>query len=393
MSSATFDQLQSQLSQQGAAAVFDRVADELTHEKKFHELFDVLLMRSRHELGLPAILTTSIDDLAEPLRTKVEEAYLAACRHVGKLLLDEGRLREAWMYLRPVGDKSLVADALAKVEPNDENMQDLIEIGLHEGVAPALGYELVLKNYGTCNAITTFEGAVAGRPRADQQAAAGLLLRHLHAELLANVRADIERQEGKPPQGNLLAELVGDRDWLFGENNYHTDTTHLAATVRFARLLEDQADLELAFDLTEYGRRLSKQFQFAGEEPFADVYPSHGLFFAAQLSRQVDEALAWFRKRAQEVDPEEHGTAAAEVYVALLARLERYDEAVGAAIELLPAGVRTSGFAPNLLELSRLAGNYGPLLEVCRQRGDLVSFTAGLIEERQKADGKRQKGA
>ncbi|MEX0676705.1 MAG: hypothetical protein WD063_06490 [Pirellulales bacterium] len=390
MSDSRFDELEKRLCHEGADAVFDKLAAELASEKKFHELFDALLMRSRHRLGLPMILTRSLDELEEPLRTQVEDAYLAACREVGTLLLGEGRLREAWMYLRPVGDKKLVADALAKIVPNDENVQDLIEIGLHEGVAPALGYELVLKNYGTCNAITTFEGAVLGRPKADQQIAAGLLLKHLHAELVANVRADIARQEGSEPKETTLRELVADRDWLFAENNYHTDTTHLAATVRFARLIEDPALVEVAYDLTEYGRRLSRQFQFAGEEPFVDVYPSHGLFFAAQLGRQVDLALEHFRTRAKMADVNEHGAGAAEVYVALLARLKRYGEAIHATIELIPAGTRTSGFAPNLLELSRLAGDYQPLMNVCRQRGDLVSFTAGLME-RQKAEGRRQK--
>ncbi len=77
------------------------------------------------------------------------------------------------------------------------------------------------------------------RPRADQQAAAALLLRHLHAELLANVRADIVRQSGSEPAETTLAALVADRDWLFADNNYHIDTTHLAATIRFARLLEE----------------------------------------------------------------------------------------------------------------------------------------------------------
>jgi hypothetical protein len=380
MSTNTFDELPAAISRQGVEAVFDRVTAQLAGEKKFHELFDVLLMRSRHKLGLPAILSTPLDELDEPLRTQVEEQYLAACRDVGKRLLDEGRLREAWMYLRPVGDKALVAAALERIEPSDENLQDLIEIGLHEGVAPALGYELVLKNYGTCNAITTFEGAVLGRPLADQQAAAALLLAHLHAELVANVRADIGRQEGREPAGTTLAGLVENRDWLFGENNYHTDTTHLAATVRFARLLEDPRQLELAYDLTEYGRRLSRQFQFAGEEPFVEVYPAHRLFFGAQLGRHVDEALAHFRQRAQEVDAAEYGGGAAEVYVALLARLGRLDEAMRATIELIPPGTRTSGFAPNLLELARRAGNFEPLLAVCRERGDLVGFTAGLVE-------------
>ncbi len=386
MSANRFDELENQLSGQGAEAVFDTLAAELKGEKKFHELFDALLMRSRHKLGLPMILATSLDELDEPLRTKVEDAYLAACREVGRLLLDEGQLREAWMYLRPVGDKTLVAEALEKIEPNDDNLQDLIEIGLHEGVAPALGYELVLKNYGTCNAITTFEGAVLARPKADQQAAAALLLKHLHAELVANVRADIARQEESEPKENTLLELVADRDWLLAENNYHTDTTHLAATVRFARLIEQEPLVELAHDLTEYGRRLSEQFQYPGEEPFVDVYPAHGLFFAAQLGRQVDEALDYFRTRAVEVDVEEYGAGVAEIYVALLTRLKRYGEAIRATIELIPPGARASGFAPNLLELSRLSGDYEPLMNVCRQRGDLVSFTAGLVE-RMKAEG------
>ncbi len=385
MTADAFDELDSRLSREGIDAVFARLASRLKDEKKYHELFDVLLMQSRSRLGLPAILTMPIDDLEEPLRSNVENAYLAACREVGTLLLADGKLREAWMYLRPVGDKQLVAAALAKIEPNDENVQDLIEIGLHEGVAPALGYSLVLQNYGTCNAITTFEGALAGRPRGDQQAGAALLLEHLHAELLTNVRADIERQEGKPPQETTLAALVADRDWLFAENNYHIDTTHLAATIRFARVLEDKAMLALALDLTEYGRRLSRQFQFAGEEPFAEVYPSHRLFFAAQLGQHVDEALSYFRERAGSVSVEEQGTAAAEVYVALLARLGRYDEAIEATIAGIPLGVRTSGFAPGLLELSRLAGSYERMMEVCRQRGDLVSYTAGLVERASKS--------
>ena len=64
--------------------------------------------------------------------------------------------------------------------------------------------------------------------------------------------------------------------------------------------------------------------------------------------------------------------------------MKRYLEAIDATIELVPQGARTSGFAPNLLELSRLAGNYEPLMNVCRTRGDLVAFTAGLLESRQK---------
>jgi hypothetical protein len=284
------------------------------------------------------------------------------------------------MYLRPVGDKASLAKALEKVAADEDNVQDLIELALHEGVAPVWGYRLVLDNYGTCNAITTYEGVIAGRPRADQQAAASMLVRRLHEELLGSIRADIERQEGSAPKENTLAELVADRDWLFLDNNYHIDTTHLAAIVRFARVVDDPEVLRLALDLTAYGRRLSRQFQFSGEEPFVDVYPSHALFFSALLGEKIEESLAFFRERATSLSLEEHGPVPAETYVALLARLGRYQEALEAAAELIPPGTRTTGLAPSLLELSRLSGSYDLLKRVCKERGDLLGFTAGLIE-------------
>lgn len=382
MAQETFDAFETELARQGVGPALDLLVERLKSEKRYHDLFDVLLMRSRHGLGLPAVMSTPLDDLEEPLRSKVEEAYLAACREVGRLLLADGHLREAWMYLRPAGDKGPMAEALAKLQPSEENLQDVIEIALHEGVAPVLGFELVLNHYGVCNSITTFEGAITGRPKSDQQAAASLLLKRLHADLLANLRADIARQEGREPPQGTIAELVKDRDWLFADNNYHIDTTHLAATVRFARLLEDAESLALACDLTEYGRRLSSQFQFAGDEPFVDVYVAHGLFFAAQLGRQVEEALAHFRSRAAEVSVEEQGTAAAETLVVLLVRLGRFDEASRALVELIPSRVRTTGFAPSLLELARMGRSYERLLGACRERGDLVGFAAGLVERK-----------
>src|SRR5690606_28774314 len=149
-------------------------------------------------------------------------------------------------------------------------------------------------------------------------------LNHLYRELVANVRADIARQEGSEPKETTLAELIADRDWLFGEMSYHTDTTHLAAVVRFARVLEDRELIAKAYDLTEYGRRLSQQFQFPGEPPFRELYPSHALFFGAQLGKNVDEAVAYFDQQARETDVHEQGTGPAEIYIALLSRLGRH---------------------------------------------------------------------
>jgi hypothetical protein len=376
-----FDELRSAIAGGDVAKTLDHLVELLRDQKRYHELFDALLMRGRLRLGLPIVLAGSLDELAEPLRSQVEQAYIEACREVGLALAAAGQLRESWMYLRPVADPALVAEVLEKIEPNDDNLQDLIEIAVHEGMAVPLGYRLVLERYGTCNAITMFDGVFAGRPRRDQQAAADLLVRHLHRELVANLRADIQRQEGAEPAGQMLAELVHDRDWLFGEHNYHVDTTHLASVARFSRVLEDPAALRLALDLTAYGRRLHRQFQFPGEEPFKDTYPAHALFFQAMLGENADEALAYFRTRAEELGTEQSGTLPAEVYVALLAHQQRYDEALAAAARWLPPGTRTTGFAPNLMELSRRAGRFDRLIEVCQERGDLVGFAAGLVEQ------------
>ncbi len=376
-----YDELQEALSNGGGAEnVFGRLTTQLRKDGKYHELFDARLMQSRWKLGLPVIAASSLDELPEPTRTKLEDAYLDACREVGRLLLDEGRFREAWMYLRPVGDRTPVAEAMEKIEPREENVEELIEVALHQAVSPRLGFQLVLKNYGTCNAITMFDSHMHERPKGERQEVAALLIRHLHEELKDNLVAEITRQEGTPPREPTIEGLVADRDWLFADGSYHIDTSHLGATVRFARGVEDPEVLRLAIDLTEYGRRLSSQYQYAGDEPFADAYAEQGLFFRAQLGQRVEEAVKVFGDKARQLDLEEHGTAPKEVYVALFARLGRHREAIDALHELIPAGTRLAGFAPSMSELALASGEYQRMAAICRERGDVLGFAAGLVQ-------------
>jgi hypothetical protein len=378
-----FDELESTLTCGGVEPSLERLAEHFRDERRYHELFDTRLMQARHRLGLPIVLTTPLDELPEPERSQLEDTYLEACREVGRLLLDEGKVREAWVYLRPTGEANTVAEAIQRIEPTDENLSDLIGVALHEGVAPAYGYSLILSHYGTCNAITTFDAELGRFRRQDQQAAAVLLLRQMHADLTENVRAHIKQQEGaEPADGATLDKLVADREWLFEGGNYHLDTTHLNSAVRIARILEDQESLRLAWELTEYGRRLDRQYQFAGEEPFAEVYPSYGLFYAAQLGRQVDEAIAYFREKAESLSLDQEGSMPAETHVALLARIGRLNEALEASARLLPQGTRTMGFAPSLLELSKIARDYAILRDSSRERGELLAFAVALIAAR-----------
>jgi hypothetical protein len=320
----------------------------------------------------------------------MEDAYLEACREVGHLLLADGRVREAWMYLRPVGDRAEVAAALERAVPDEANTEQIIEVALYEGVHPRLGFELLLKSHGLCNSITTFDAQMHQRPREQRQEVAELLVRHLHSDLARNLRDVLTKKQGRPPQGETIAELIADRDWLFADNEYHIDTSHLAAVVRFALVLDDPEPLRLAVDLTEYGRRLGPLFQYPGQEPFVDTYPTHALFFRALLGAtgttedaagDVSAGTDYFRSRAEALADAEQGAAAAEVYVALLARLERLDEALEAAARLL-AGARTSGFAPSLIELAQRSGNHRRFMEISRERGDLLGFVMGLAASR-----------
>ncbi len=313
----SFAELETSFRKGGAEAALDQLARQFREQSNYHALFDARLMQARQRLGLPIILAAPLEELDEPVRGQVESAYLEACRETGWLLWNEGNFREAWMYLRPLGENGLLADAIARAEPNEDSAPVLIDMALHEGVAPAHGFKLVLDQYGTCNAVTTFDTEMRRHNRREQQIAAGHLVRRLYTEVKANLLVDIKRREAaaaepiansgatevRDPPPDLealsLVERLAGRDWLFAENSYHIDTSHLAATVRIARIVEDPTVLQLAWELTEYGRRLASTFQLLGDDPFEDMYPSHGLFFAAQIGRQVDEGLAFFREKAE----------------------------------------------------------------------------------------------
>jgi hypothetical protein len=366
----------------GVDAILDNLIDSLRSQRKYHELFEALKMRVRRGLDLPLLYSDSPDDLDEARRQKLEDGLLAACREVGTLLLEQGKVREGWMYLRPVGDRAAAAKALESIEVTPDNTEELVEVCLHEGVDVGRGFQLVLNQYGTCNAITTYESALARHNRADQQAAAEQLVRHVHAELFRSVAADIGRQEGQPPKATTLRELVEDRDWLFGEYSYHIDTTHLASTVRIARVVDNPDVLRLALDMTEYGRRLAKQFQYKGEEPFAEIYPSHALYYRAVLGEKPEEAVQYFREKAEVSPVTEHGSLPVETYVQLLDRLGRHAEAMEVLMRFADAEQRPRQIVPLLMELGGKLGDYRGIAEFCRRHGDLLGFSTAIAYQR-----------
>ena len=219
------------------------------------------------------------------------------------------------------------------------------------------------------------------RPKAERQEVAALLVRQIHGDLLRSLTEHIAKKQGKPPQETTIAGLVADRDWLFDDNEYHIDTSHLAAVVRFALVIDDPAVLRLAIDLTEYGRRSSSLFQYPGQEPFVETYPTHALFFHALLGEQVDQALDYFRGRAEAL-AESDGASGRGGVCGPLGPNWASGRGVRGRGAVPCQAPQPAVFAPTLLDLAQRSGNYARLLEISRQRGDLLGFMMGLAEQR-----------
>ena len=376
-----FDELTAALQQGGVGQMLEKLAEQYKAEKRFGELFEVRVMQGRQRLGLPLKGNDASEELTIDKQIQLDHALLESCKEIGGYLLKDGAIVDAWKYLRHANLKRPMAEALAECEPDEENLEGLLEVAVHERVAPARGFEWILQHMGSCNAVTMFEQVSSMFSVEERGQVASRIVKHLYHELSESLSAQIQREEGSPPPEKTVSEMIADRDWLFLGDSYHIDTSHLSMGVRYSVWIQNPEDLKLSLQLCDYGQRLSSQFHYEGEEPFKDSFADHAKFFHAQLGEQVEENLAYFREKATTLPVNQHGTVPAEAYVALLTRLRRYDEAMKAAVELIPPHGYFIGLAPNLLELAKLANNYPQALEVCRSQADRLNFVLALSQQ------------
>ena len=383
MDEQIYDRLQQCLAEGGAPAVLQELATAFEAHERYHELFEVRKMQVRHRLGLPLLYTDTGDDLPDEQREALEQGLIDACREVGLRLLKAGKLREAWHYLRAVNATSDVQSALRQLEATPENVDEFIELCVHESLDLERGFQLMLESYGTCNSITTFDSVMYGRPREQRAVGARQLVEHLYDELRENVAAHIEREEGHPPaQEESLSAWIADRPWLFAEGGYHVDTTHLSSVVGFARDIDDRPHLELAVELARYGHQLHESLQYDGEPPFQPLYATSLRYFAALLGDERETQLDFFRERAEATNAREETTLAIEVYVDLLARIGEARLALREALRLLPQDIQQTGRAPTLMELAAAADDFEPVETLSRERQDPLGFALGLLRAR-----------
>jgi hypothetical protein len=371
--------------QQNPSEMLDQMIEFFRQAEKPMELFEALKMRTRNRIGLPLVNSDEERSHPEEVEKQLEAGLLEACREAGTMLIQQGKVGEGWMYLRPTGDLELARKLIAEIEIGDDNYDEMIQVLLHEGIDVGRGYQAVLDHQGTCNSITLYEQALTGRSKTDRRAAAARLLDHLYDELVSMVRGDISRREAPADESETLVEMLEKRKWLLEEGGYHLDTTHISSTVKISTVLDEPEQLRKAWELTQYGRRLHHQFQYPGEEPFVDFYPAHAAFFSILLGENIDAGLKVFERKARSVDVSEHGTGAIEAYVDLLDRVGRHQEAVEAAIELVPDELPPQRIVPLLIEIAKKvtpaenrSAACGAIAQYCKQHEDILGYAAVL---------------
>jgi hypothetical protein len=375
-----FDDLEKTFTREGPARAIDQLCTVLQRNKDYAGLFYGLLLKKRHELGVSPIPTGASQDLPEAVHEPYEEAIRQAGRLVGRLHLEENDIPRAWVYFRMLGEPQPVADALDKYEPAEgQDIQQLIEIAYHEGVHPRKGFDWILDRYGLCNAITTASSQHVNLPPDVRVYCIQRLVRALHRELVERVGAEIARREGEAPTTSSVPALLAGRDWLFADEFYHVDVSHLGAVAQLSVHLSPGEELRLARELCAYGRHLSPRFQYAGDPPFEDQYRDYGIYLAIVDGDEREAGLAHFRAKAEQADPDEIGTRPAEVLVNLLLRLDRPGEALAVARRYLAKADARQLSCPGIPELCQRAGDFRTLTEVAREQADPVHFLAGLL--------------
>jgi hypothetical protein len=374
VSADSFQWIEEAVASDGPAKALDLLAAKFLAERHYPRLFETRLMQKRLELGLPLIQFGPIEALPEPARGNYESGVRVAAREAGALFLADGDIVRAWPYFRAIGDRETIAAAIETTEhpeqPGDK-IDAWIDIALGERVHPRKGLELVIAQNGICRAITYFEQFP---DLEDREACLILLIRTLRAELAANLKHAITRREGIAPAANSIPELIAGRDWLFGEFDAYVDTSHVINVMRFAVDLQDPEAIRLALELCEYGAHLSPQFKMRGEPPFEDIYHDYALYLHALLGEDLENAIEYFENKIAAGD-----IRSPRVLIALLVRRERYQEAIEISLEHLSAVDPNQLACPTLFQLCQLAGDPESLKQLARERGDLLSYAAGVI--------------
>lgn len=378
MQASDFDAIVEAHREGGAGRALELLVERLLQAGDLHRVFEARTLLARHELGLP-LRAPAGSEMDPALRDALEERLVEACRDVGRSFLDAGDVVAGFQYLQMIGEIEPVRakiDALGS--PSAEELSPIIEIAVSRGVHPLRGIELILENYGLCQAITACESLLAqGAAPEARSASIRRLVRAVHRELTERIRHEARQREPTAGTDATLLELIEGRDWLFENENYHVDTSHLNAIVRMARMLEPCEELDLAIELCEYGRKLSIRYRYPDPPPFEDVYVASERFFEVLQGRGVEAGLEFFRQKAESADPREVGVYPSEVYLHLLRQSGRTQEALEFAVRR-PSEI-AGPLASSINDLCEQVGQFEIMARLARERNDPLTYVVALL--------------
>jgi hypothetical protein len=380
MTTSPFQQLQQIAESDGLESAINYLEQYTRRQKQFAQLFEVLKMRVRQRMGLPILYSDVPDDLEEPQQRELEDGLLSACREVGTLLFRNGDFAQGWIYLQPVGDHELNEKLLKSVPINEENSDAIIDIALSQGAAPVYGFQMLLEHFGTCNAITTFDTQAGRYDVTTQRLMAAELLDSLYQQVVEGLTEVVREAGGEMSDGNSLVDLF-EKNPQLAEGTYVVDASHLASVVRISRMLQSPDEVLKAYQLSQYGSYLPKDFQYAGQPPFEDTYRDHLHYYGAILGKDVDVSVEHFRKKAGQSDAAQHGPVAIETLIELLVRVGRGDEALAVMTEQLLGQHAPLGIAPAPAKMVETESQKTKLMEFYQSQDDLLGFAQCLLGE------------
>lgn len=376
-----FDRMAAVLESDGGPAAIEKLLVELREAEDFDSYFYALLMKKRLELGLSPFPTGPAADIPEAVQSTYEDGIRDAGREVGSIYLKRGEIPRAFVFYRMLGEEQVVKDAIDAFEPDPEaDCEDVIQVAFHQGIHPEKGFDLILDRYGICSAITMASSQdFAQRPELYSHCVRGLV-RSLSEQLAERLRMELQEHGDTVSEDASVAEMVKGRDWLFADDAYHIDVSHLSSVVQMSLRLPDCEELKTARELCAYGEKLGAVYRGEGDPPFEDSYRDYGIYLDILLGQDVDAGVEHFKARA-DAAAEEGYSFPAEIVVNLLVRVNRPAEALAVARKHLLNAEERELSCPSVYDLCHRANDYKAMAEIAKERGEGVPYLAALVRQ------------
>ena len=380
MTHEQLDHLKKLVLESGPARAIETLCTELEAKADYNKLFYALIMKARQSMGLCVVPTAPTDEIPREKHDEFEEVIRNSARRCADLHLATNDLEQAWNFYKMIGETEPIKSVIDNLDPKPEDdLEVAIRLAFYEGLNMARGYEWILERYGLCNAITTLTSQDFSHMPAVREHCLQKLIEALYTELALRLRGEIEHREGNTksidsiPVGKPgeVVELIKGREWLFAEDGYHIDLSHLSSTVQMSIHLAPCEALDRAIEFCEYGKKLSGRFLGRSEPPFENLYEGYQRYLEIIKGKDVEKNLDYFRQKAKE--NEENGSSyPAEILLQILERIGHEKEA----LQLAGKTLNASG----LYGMCRKVGDYSSMEKAARTQEDPIHFLSAVIE-------------